>query len=324
MAKAKKNKPTVLLDLRKELLIQVDGEEEKSHIIQWDILKDIGDATQNLILKLAKYSLEDQTLPPEALKLQFIGFHEGSAVPDFRLPPAPNLLFNSDKSYAELNQKFSSVVHNISEGNFQRIADSYNEPSVKNEMIEAVYDFSNAGGLKPVRIVRRLLKPVGDRKFTPIVIVRPMGGKVRELLRVKQPKEVVIASAPPEEGVAKVFIKVGKSGRHINKIAYLHSEKEAILSFNYDSIETDKRIYILNTMVSFTITEETKKSVSIENRLLDIYACGKNKEEAKADLFDQFDYKFRRLHDFDDDKLSRHLLAAKKYFDLIVGDIKDK
>lgn len=322
----KKNKPATppLIDLRKELLLQVDGAKEKKHILNWDTLKAIGDATQNLIYKLAKYSLEENILPPEALKLDFIGFFEGSAVPDWRLPPMPNLLFNSDKAYNSLNANFSSVVSSIAKGNFQKIADSYNEPSVKNEMIDAVFNFTTAAGTTPLRVVKRVPNPVGNKLFSPIAIVRPMAPKIREALRVTPPKPSHSIQNTTENAFGKIILKTGKSGRLSRKIAYLHKEKEAILSFYYDSIETTSRIYNLNTMVSFTIVDESKTSVSIENQLLDIFAWGKNKEEATADLFDQFDYNYRRLHQFEDDKLSKHLLNAKKYFDLIVGNIKEK
>ena len=100
--------------------------------------------------------------------------------------------------------------------------------------------------------------------------------------------------------------------------------KEAILSLKFDRIETDKRVYSLSYEAIFTITEDSKKGISIENPMLDIYASGNNMNEAEQDLFDQFDYTYQRLNQFADTKLSKHLLVAKKYINTIVEKVIDK
>jgi hypothetical protein len=46
--------------------------------------------------------------------------------------------------------------------------------------------------------------------------------------------------------------------------------------------------------------------------------------EAEQDLFEQFDFTYRRLTQIEDDKLSQHLLDAKKYITLIVSKVNDK
>jgi hypothetical protein len=209
MAKKKKN-PPVLLDLRKELLLQVDGEEEKNHTIKWDVLKQIGDSTQNLILKLAKYSLEDNVLPPEALKLEFVGLHEGSAIPDFKLTEEPNLLFPADKLYKRLNTDFSFVLGAISDGNFQKIANTYKEPAVKNEIIEAVYNFTNSAGTRPFSVVKK-----DGEKYRPIARVRIMSPKIKGALRVEDKKQVAEIQVAESEAVGKFIIKT--KGNRITK-----------------------------------------------------------------------------------------------------------
>ena len=47
-------KTTKTIDLQNEILLQVDGEEEKKHTLSWDLLKKIGDNTQKLIDTLVK------------------------------------------------------------------------------------------------------------------------------------------------------------------------------------------------------------------------------------------------------------------------------
>jgi hypothetical protein len=95
------------------------------------------------------------------------------------------------------------------------------------------------------------------------------------------------------------------------------------LSLKFDSIETDKRIYIFRNELLFNLIDE-KKSVIIENQMLDIYACGTSVEEAEQDLFEQFDYTYQRLTKIADKKLSRHLLNAKTFIKLIVDNVKEK
>ncbi|MFZ4056988.1 MAG: hypothetical protein ACOYKE_02565 [Ferruginibacter sp.] len=92
----------------------------------------------------------------------------------------------------------------------------------------------------------------------------------------------------------------------------------------FDVIETDNRIYLLKNELILNISEINKKSLVIENKLLDIYAVGLNLAEAENDFFVQFDFTYRRLLCVADKKLSKHLLDAKKYINLLVDKVKDK
>jgi hypothetical protein len=82
-----------------------------------------------------------------------------------------------------------------------------------------------------------------------------------------------------------------------------------------------KRIYNKNGDLYFNLEEVKNKYYSIENELLDIYAQGATIEEAELDMLDQFYFTYKRLNEVEDNKLSRHLLNAKKYINLIVDTI---
>jgi hypothetical protein len=302
-----------IIDLQKELLIQVAGKEEENHTISWEILRKIGDNTQKLIDTLVKSSTEEG-ISTEHTKLIFVGFFPGSAVPAWKLDEEPNLLFPIKKGVKSLNNDFNFVLHSIDEGNFQKIADKYNEPSVKNEVINAVFDFSNSVGTKPFSIVKRDSKDI--TKFKPLAKVRKMTIKQKGLLTVKIDTPKVDIEKEAIEAVGKFIIS--------KKLSHLYTQKEAVLSLTFDSIETEKRFYQLKGKLSFEITNDDKKSVVVENQLLDIYAQGSTMLEAEQDIFEQFDYTYRRLTEIDDKKLSRHLLDAKKYITLIVDKIKEK
>ena len=310
-----------LVDLKKELLIQVAGKEEENHTLSWELLKKIGDNTQKLLDTLANSSTEEG-VSSEHTKLIFVGFYPGSAVPAWRLDNEPNLLFPI-KAAKILNDDFNFVLKSLDSGNFQQIADKYNEPSVKNEVVNAVYEFSNSVGTKPLAVVKRL-NTTDKIKFKPLAKVRKMTIKQKNLLSVKVPEPKIITNSESIEAVGKFIISKTATGRTSKKNVQLYTQKEAVLSLRFDSIETDKRIYLLKSELTFCITHDDKKSFVIENQMLDIFAQGENLAEAELDLFEQFDFTYRRLLEIDDDKLSRHLLDAKKYITLIVDTVKDK
>lgn len=247
------------------------------------------------------------------MKLEFIGFYPGSAVPAWDIKKPDNLLFAKTTSYEELNQEFSFVLGRLDDGNFQAIADKYNEPSVKNEIVDAVADFSAAAGTRPFSVV----KPSGKDKFKSIAKIRTITPKHKELLKVPDIQKVTATLATEVEGVSKVLVKTSLRGRTTKKISHLYTQKEVILSLKFDSIETESRIYLLRNNLLVDITEG-KNAVTIESPMLDIYAFGETLEEAEKDLFDQFDYTFQRLNQFADNKLSPHLLNAKKYINLLL------
>ncbi len=127
---------------------------------------------------------------------------------------------------------------------------------------------------------------------------------------------VVTPKNKQQEKIIKVFMQ----SLDIN----FHSEEEAALAIRIDHIKTDRRTYFLKGFQSFPITRPDKKSFAIESKLLDIYAYGSSVKEASANFYDQFDYTFQRLTSIEDEKLSKHLLEAKKFITLLVDQIKEK
>jgi hypothetical protein len=125
------------------------------------------------------------------------------------------------------------------------------------------------------------------------------------------------------EGVGKIKLSKTPKGGFSRKYSQFYTQKEAELSLSFQTIELQNRIYYLKSPVTFRITSDDKKSVTLENNLLDIYSFGADLPEAQQDLFEQFDFTYRRLTQIDDSKLSPHLLDAKKYISLIVSNYKD-
>ncbi len=306
------------VDLQDELLVRVAGKEEENHTISWELLKKIGDNTQNLINALID-STPYEILKLDQVKIIFVGFFKGSAVQGFRIPETPSL-FAIKKEYNQLNKDFNFILNSVNDGDFQKIADKYKEPLLKNNVINAVYEFSNSVGTKPFTVVKRKV----DDEYILLAKVRKMTIKQKALLTVDIKEINLNRQSELTEAVGKLLLTKDSKGKISKKILHVYNQKEAELSLSFEHIETEKRIYHLKSPITFRITSDDNKSVTVENYLLDIYAFGKTMHEAKQDLFEQFDFTYRRLTQIEDDKLSSHLLDAKKYITLIVLKVKDK
>lgn len=310
------------IDLHKDIYIQVDGEDEKKHVLRWDILKKIGDSTQELIKTIAKFSLSAESIPDDLLVLEFTGFYPGSAVPAFKLREQNNDLFGiTSKGFTQLNAEFDTIITSIDSGNFQAIADKYETPEVKNKVIDAVSNFTNAAGTKPMRIVKRT--PANVLKFEPIATIRKMKPEVKNKLIVPLLETIELPSQiVSTEAVAKVIVSQTPKGRTRKKVNSYYTQKEATPALQFDSIEVPGKIYVLNNPVVFCITHDDGKSVVIENSMLDIYAAGKDIEEAKNDMAEQFDFTYTRLNELNNSQLSNHLIQAKNFINLLVNSVK--
>lgn len=314
----------ITVDLVDEIIFSVDGEEEKNHTLSWDIFKKIGDNTQALINKLSQYSLEtEKNLDPLNLKLVVTGFYPGSACPGLRIANDRVSLFPKEKNLKALNYDFAKVVTLVNDGNFKGIADLYDTPEVKNEIVDLIFNWTNSAGSKKFQIVKKASD--GSGKLTPLAKIRHMKPEQKTALKVDIPSESYYISSTETEAVGQLTIKVSSKGKKTTKLRQFYPQKEARVSLTFDSIETKDRIYVLGNSVSFEITEDKKnKSVKIENTLLDLYAEGETMSTAQDDMYDQFDYTYQRLNQFPDNKLSDHLRKAKAYINLIVERIQDK
>lgn len=308
------------LDLEKELLIRV-GKENDDNVISWDVLKNVGDKLEELILTIAKYNLD--VVGPVNLdnfKLDFSGFYNGSSIPAFRLNthPIPSL-FNEDKARKVVIANFSNLVSNVDKGNYQAIADGYNAPNVKNDIIHKVYEFTNSAGTTPVAIVER-----EGNKFRKVYSIRRLNKAVYDQLIVKDPFLLMEDVVPYEStAVARVIFKKNKAGKLLRKTSEIYKDKEATLSLKLDKVETADTIYNFNTPILFQLYQEGK-GIIIENEQLDLYASGLTTEEAKLSLFDQFDHSYKRLYDLKNTQLSDFLLKVKKYYNFIIKSVTNK
>jgi hypothetical protein len=306
-----------IVDLTKELLLHIEGGKTQKHTIPWDILRNVGDKLQNLILTLAKYSLDDGDITTlDNFTLEFTGFYDGSATPAFSLntQPTPTLFNADDKIKNNLNADFSKVMYWVDKGNFQQIADSYNTQDVSNDVITKVFEFTNSAGTAPVQIVRRKANKKG---YTKVFNIRRLSKDSYDQLYIKEKALNLVAKLPDQTAVGKVILRQGRSGRVSKKISEFYAENDAVLSLKIDHIATPETKYELNAPIYFQFYQEGK-GIVIENEQLDLFAAGKTLEQAKQDLINQFDHTFKRLNELKDEQLSDRLVAIKKYYNFIV------
>ena len=305
------------INLDKELLLRI-GSENDEHVVSWEILKSVGDKLEALIQTIAKYSSSAEN--PADLnnyKLDFSGFYNGSPVPAFRLNSHPTLtLFKEDDARQTVILDFSKIMSRVDKGNYQAIADDYNQAIAKNEVIKKVYDFTNSAGDIPVTIVKR-----EQEKFLKVYTVRRLKKEVFDKLTVQ---EIITNQSEKEESieVAKIIITKAESGRVSKKIAESYDDVEAITSLKYDKISFLTKTYFFKFPVLFQIYSEGQGTI-IENEQLDLYASGKTKTDAKIELYSQFVNSYRRLNELQDDQLNPKLLEVKKYLNSIIKTVID-
>ncbi|TKK65423.1 hypothetical protein FC093_20140 [Ilyomonas limi] len=309
-----------IVDLNNELLIHIGGEATKKHSIPWDMLRNVGDKLQALLITLAKYSLDqNEVVNLNNVTIDFTGFYQGSAVPSWSLnrQPVPTLFDADDILIKSLSKDFSRLMYNVDKGNYQAIADAYNTNEVKNEVVTKVFDFTNAAGTAPIQIVRR---KKNNKGFAKIYNIRRLKKEVYEQLIAKDKNVNLVANTPDQTAVGKIVVKTTKSGRLSKKPSEIYPEKEAVLSLKLEQIVTLERKYLFNAPVFFQFYPEGK-GIIIENEQLDLFAAGKSLEEAKFDLFQQFDFSYQRFSQLEDEKLSLRLRKVKTYYKLIVKDV---
>ncbi|TZF84058.1 hypothetical protein FW774_11485 [Pedobacter sp. BS3] len=320
---AAKKKPNEQIILQQEIAFSVAGKDEKDHTLSWEILKKIGDNTQRLIDVLMKYANTKDKISPDLTKLVFTGFYPGSAQPAWRIKELPNLLFPLDDEMKELNHDFNFVIQNINKGNFKAIADKYDIPEIRNEVIDAVYSFSNSAGTKPFTIIKRL--PDGKQQYKSIAKVRRMDITHKNELYAKTPKENLKNNERIEVFASlKVSSLESKKPKFYKKDLHLYTEKETTLAVRLEYIETEHRIYHLRSEIPFTLNKVDKSAYTIDSPLLDIYAYGNSIKEAEEDFYSQFDYTYQRIAGLPDKQLSEHLQRAKQFILLLVDNVKNK
>jgi hypothetical protein len=212
-------------------------------------------------------------------------------------------------------------LSNISHGNFKAIADKYTTPHVRNEIIEAVFDFTNSTKGAPINIVEKDTRRKTYKKLAKVVPMRreQKNALIVPILNINEDLESL-----KEEEVGIVVKSISKKGRKSIRVKKTYKKEEASLVYIFDSIEFEKKNYLFNYPIFFNFfTNEKKKIYTIENQSLDIYAYGNSNEEVHENLYYQFATTYQRLIQINDNQLSEHLKNVKSQYNLIINSIKN-
>ena len=124
-------------------------------------------------------------------------------------------------------------------------------------------------------------------------------------------------------GIGRITIKRTGTGRLSKTISDFVDDKDATLALKLSNIETATKNFLFTSPILFQIVNEGN-GVIIENEQLDLFAAGKTQEEAKRELFSQFEYSYKLFNELKDEQLGSHLLKVKKYYNLIVKETIEK
>ena len=92
---------------------------------------------------------------------------------------------------------------------------------------------------------------------------------------------------------------------------------EKIIRYTTNEIVHNDRIYKLRFPIRCKM-EITDDRVIIENETLGIIAIGENKEEAKKEFCEEFDYIYRQYNALPKEKLSKDVLSIRDFINYLV------
>jgi len=94
---------------------------------------------------------------------------------------------------------------------------------------------------------------------------------------------------------------------------------EKIIRYTTNEIVHNDTIYKLRFPIRCKM-EITNNRVIIENEILGIIAIGKNKEEAKKEFCEEFDYIYREYNALPKEKLSKDVLSIRDFVNYLVNE----
>ncbi len=302
------------VDLIKGIHIRIEGEEGSTNGLSWDVFRKIGDSLQALITHLVQYGIEDSTADPNAFEIEIFDFNPGSAIPSARLKthPQQNLYKPNGDVGKQVAKEFDFLMSISNSGDYNKLSERYTDSKALGLIAADLYGFANAADTSPVSLVKKT-----KSGYQRIYGVEKFPAKVFKRLAPNQTKKV-----NPEQET--VIARVSLNPKAKRKVASLHQVyKNAEVSYAPKYITTAQADYELHHALLCKMYEEDKYFF-IENDLLDIQAGGTNEIEAEESFHEEFDFKFRRLNELEDSKLSDRLIRAKKAFNLIVKHHTEK
>jgi hypothetical protein len=304
------------IDLNKILSLHIGGEIAKNHSLPIDYFINISKSLQELILSLATNDLtSDLSIDTNNFKIELCGFKEGSAVPQFKF--SDEIFYTNGVNVLNQRKKVSESFERILEisdkGTFEDIIKLYPTPSVRNEVVERIFNYTNSFGNAPVEVVNytkngKVINLYKNHKLKPEAKKKLQVEIIKDNEKIEQ-----------YQAVGKLTVIKSKKGTK-TKVNQVYKETDTDLSYAIDKISIGNKVYCLNSILRNAIGEEDDFFV-ITSELLDINATGKTVNEAKECFAVEFDYIYTKYNELKDAECSSRILRIKKILNLLVSKI---
>jgi hypothetical protein len=300
------------IDLEKGISLKIEGELGKYQTLSVDALIKISQTLQELVLSIAKNDLDaSQTIDLSNFKLELDEFTKSSAVPRFVFTQRVAPTFDDfEEQRKDVNKKVNDILSLATTGNYYELRDMYPNASVRNEIVEHVYNFTNSFKGSPVKIYGLTQ---GDSSYK----IQKFKPEVRKNLLV----EIKEVAKDKSDEKAFATVKITKTGNKTrNQIQKVYKTHHNSLSYSPEVMNINGKQYIFNYPLRCLFEEEDNFFV-INNEQLGIIGTGMTQEEAEENFNEEFDFLYNRLNSLNDDKLGKNMLNAKTIINLVVKEV---
>jgi hypothetical protein len=297
------------------IYLKVGGEAGRTNGLPWHILERMFGHLQELIELLAKYELETDLSPNlKAFEIEIFDFRPGSAIPAFRIVPSlyTDIFQVIEPQKEVVANRFDSLMSLANKGAYENFFDKDGLPEVRHEIGEELNGFILSADNSPISIVEPNIVN-GTVEYKEIYKIPKFNKRQSEF--ILKPRARRKQAAEPEEFLVLIQ-RIGKK----KKIFDMYDNKDTILSISPDKIILADKIYYLHAPLSFNVQKEDGNFL-IENKILDLYACGESIDEAEHDLYKEFDESYKLLNGIPDNELSDRLLRARNVMNLFIKEI---
>jgi predicted RNase H-like HicB family nuclease len=306
------------VNLKKGVNLRIEGEIGKYNTLPVEHLVKLAESLQKLIQDIARYQLEgDSAIDLNNFKLELTGFTSGSAIPSFAFTPRLQGIIGGDvyKQQDAVNGHFNNLLAIANTGDYSVLKDELPQASIRNVLVEDLYEFANTFENAPVSIVN-----IGKGgKIVPVYKVNRFKPAVKEKL-LTTIKEKEVSKELVNEAVAKVKV-IKKGGKTTYKQKATFEGKHADTGYASETIVHGQKVFILNCPLRCKLEKEDGYYI-IESEMLDIVATGRSIDEAEKNFAEEFNFIYERYNQLKDKDLSTRVKRVKNFLNLLVKKIE--
>ncbi len=304
------------VNLTEGLSLRVEGEIGKYNTLPVEYLISLAENLQKLLQDIAEHQLEvDGAIDLSNFKVELAGFKVGSAIPEFVFTPRIKTVTSGDvfEQRNFVNQKFDDYLKVAHVGNYIAIRDLIPQASIRNIIVQDIYNLTTTFGNSPISVVE-----MKKGKVVPIYKIHKFKAEVKEKLitKISQSEEV----KEEYEAVAKVkVIKKGDVTKRITKDMF--SGKHADTAFSTETIVHNDKVYVLSFPLLCKLEKEDDYYI-IESEMLGIVGTGNTIDDAEKNFSEEFHYIYERYNQLPNKEISERIRRSKNILNSMVNKIE--